>query len=220
MKVYAVWEGEFSDKKVIAIFSDPKTAHFYSMLGDNKYEERYVEEYELDKPQMEFTQKYVYVKYYFGSCKEWIESVKLCNKAFLPRISKQSCVEFEFTLSLSDRNAYTALTTEGKDSKWLLKVTQDKLAQYFYEHNTTKEKQMKKEDKKWAKKNKQYKGVFYNTSIQTKNEPTPIEIANDRVTKQMHAMVINGEELPDDVKLKEMFDKALADVKAEQEEKK
>ena len=212
MKVYAVWEGEFSDKEVVAVFSDPKTAHFYSMLDDR----RYVEEYELDKPQMEFAQRYVYVKYYFGAYTE-LESVKLCNKQFLPRISKESCVRFEFTLPLSDRNVYTCLTTEGKDSAWLLKVAQDKLAQYFYEHNTTREKQMKKHEKSIEKRRQKYNNWFASTSLHT--EPTPIQIANDRVAKQMHAMVINGEELPDDVKLKEMFDKALADVKAEQEEK-
>ena len=75
MKVYAVWEGYYSDKSVVAVFSDPKTAHFYSMLDD----ERYVEEYELDKPHVEFAQRYVYVKYYFGAYTE-LESVKLCNK--------------------------------------------------------------------------------------------------------------------------------------------
>ena len=213
MKVYAVWEGEFSDKEVIAVFSDSKTAHFYSMLDDR----RYVEEYELDKKQMEFSQRYVFVKYYFGAYTD-LESVRLYNKEIQPRISKESCVKFEFTLPLSDRNVYTWLTTTGKDSAWLLKTAQDKLAQYFYEHNTTREKQIEKHHKKIEKRSQRHINWFASTSLHT--EPTPVQIANDRVTQQMHAMIINGEELPDNVKLKEMFDKALAEANEEQEEKK
>ena len=144
-KVYVVTAGEYSDYHIEKIFTSRDVANLYSMLDSD----RRVETYEVDNVSVDTKKSFLKIVYNFGwmNC---VSSIEFTNKSIKPHIEIGGYPQFAFilTLDFSNERIHKAVLNFGKSSKLIEKTVQDKFAEYLYEHNTSKEEIIRKENEK------------------------------------------------------------------------
>lgn len=217
MKIYVVTAGEYSDYHIEKVFSDKHQAHMYSLLESD----RRVEQYELDDVTIKTNKKFIKVTYYF----KWqhVEKVELCSKEIKPMIDRKYGSYFEFTLPLSDKKLYSNIMRYGKNCGLIQKITRDKFMQYLYEHETTVEELIRKQNEKWEKQNNPYY-FLASTSSDTcgpnMHDPpfNPYYYADARMPDIMKQYADEHDgAFPDMLTLAKMYADQVADVKEEHE---
>ena len=183
--VYVVTSGEYSDYRIEKIFSDPRKAHLYSLLD----EDRRVEQYVMDDTDVTTKKSYLKIEYDYKYNR--IESITLCAKSFRPRIGKGWYRNFEVSLSMCDDRVYKNIMRYGKNSKVIFKIVQDKLAEYLYDHGMTREELIQKRDESHGVSDRYY---LYSTSLHT--EPTPAQVAASKVNDILHGLIAEGNPPP------------------------
>ena len=203
-RVYVVTSGEYSDYRIEKIFSDGKKAHMYSLLDPD----RRVEEYVVDDIDFKINRDHLRVEYNYRQ--NWIYEMTLRGESLTPGISDSWNNAFVFTIPLSDNRIYSNLLRYGKNSKVILKVAQDKFAEYCYEHNTSRDEIIRKQDEqKQQLLNNRY--PFATTSVDFSFDPW-LE-ASKIVTAVMNDKCANNEPLPDADAMQELYNDTLEGVK-------
>ena len=208
-RVYVVTSGDYSDYHIEQIFSSREKAHLYSLLDPD----RCVEEYYMDDIELKATHKYLLVSYdyRYGHNHEFM----LRNTPLKPRISKEWRNNFEFTIPMDNDRIYKNIVRYGKHSKVILKIAQDKFAEYLYEHNTSKEELIRKLDKKY---NRIPYGFASTSSDFTLPDWRPQLEVNKRVATVLKQMIVDGKPLPATEELQTIYDVTLDEVKKEHEQ--
>lgn len=209
-KVYVVTSGEYSDYRIEKVFSSMSKAHMYSLLDPD----RRVEEYDVDDMELNVVSDYLLVSYDYKY--NHIHELTLCGDPVKPRISRGWMKPFEFTLSLSDDRVHRNVMRYGKNSKVILKIVQDKFAEYCYELNTSREELIKERDGKYYNPN----AAFYTTSS-VLDAWTPSRTAlevNNCVAKALKQMIVDGKPLPPTEELQTIYFIKYKEVEKEHEQ--
>lgn len=197
-KVYVVTAGEYSDYHIEKVFSSKASAIMYSMLD----EDRQVETYEVDNVDVDVNKPLIKVTYNFGwmNC---IWNLEFTSKEIKPHIKVGGYPEysFVFTMDFSNKRIHQAVMRSGKNSKLIEKAARDKLAEYLYEHGTTKEEIVKKHKEEQAKR--------FGWPIASSSS-----VVNEDVAKQLKQLISEGQPLPDLAGLHDM----IAQTKQEKKE--
>ena len=209
-RVYVVTSGEYSDYQIEKIFSDRVKAHMYSLLNPD----RRVEEYDVDDVELDIAMDYLLVSYSYQYNE--IEGLTLCGDQVNPNISDGWTQPFEFTLMLSDDRVHRNVMRYGKNSKVILKIAQDKFAEYCYEHNTSREELIRKRDCKYYNPNI----AFYTTSSVIDDwTPSKTALETDKqVAKVLTQMVVDGKPLPPKEELQTIYFIKYQEVEKEHEQ--
>lgn len=209
-RVYVVTSGEYSDYHIEKVFSSKGKAHIYSLLDPD----RQVEEYDVDDMELNVVSDYLLVSYDYKY--NDIRELTLCGEQVKPRISRGWMKPFEFTLQMSDDRIYRNIMRYGKNSKVILKIIQDKFAEYCYEHNTSREELIRKRDGKYYNPN----AAFYTTSS-VPDDWTPSRTAfevNNYVAKVLKQMIVDGKPLPPTEELQTIYSIKYKEVEKEHEQ--
>ncbi len=209
-RVYVVTSGEYSDYRIEKVFSSHEKARLYSLID----QDRRVEEYDVDDIELNVVSDYILVSYDYKY--NHIDGLTLCGDHVNPNISESWMSTFEFTLMLSDDRVHRNAMRYGKNSKVILKIAQDKFAEYCYEHNTSREELIKKRDGKYYNSNV----VFYTTSS-VLDEWTPARTAFETdkfVTKVLTQMLVDGKPLPPKEELQTIYTTKYKEVEKEHED--
>lgn len=209
-RVYVVTSGEYSDYRIEKVFSSKSKAHMYSLLDPD----RQVEEYDVDDMELNVVSDYLLVSYDYKY--NHIHELTLCGDPVNPRISQSWMKPFEFTLSLSDDRIYRNIMRYGKNSKVVLKIAQDKFAEYCYEHNTFREELIRKRDGKYYNPN----AAFYTTSSVLDDwtpSRTVLEV-NKHVETALKQMIVDGKPLPTKEELQTIYFIKYKEVEKEHEQ--
>ena len=211
-RVYVVTSGEYSDYHIEKIFSDIVKAHMYSLLDPD----RRVEEYYIDDVELNTNKPYLLVSYDY----KWNQAHEfmLRNTPLKPRISKEWGRHFEFTIPLSDERIYKNICRYGKNSKVVLKIAQDKFAEYLYEHNTTKEKLIQKHEEEYRKKSTGYYSLASTSSGFDNSAYRQRLVVNERVATALKQMIVDGKPLPPVEELQTIYDVTASEVEKEHEQ--
>lgn len=127
MKVYIVTEGYYSDKSIKAVFSDPEQAKAYANL-DNQRE---IEEFELDAIHIEEPTK-ITVWYEYDS--NYISDISDTNSDYTTdSIARYYMNTFAAVVTLKGK-LLEDVGKYGTNSKLLLKIVQDRFAEYKAKH--------------------------------------------------------------------------------------
>jgi hypothetical protein len=208
-RVYIVTSGDYSDYRIEKVFSNRSKAHIYSLLD----QDRRVEEYDVDDLELNVVSDYLFVSYDYKY--NDILELTLCGEQVKPRISEGWRNPFEFTLSLSDDRIYRNLMRYGKNSKVILKIAQDKFAEYCYERNTSREELIRERDGKYYNPN----SAFYSTSSSFDNSAYRQRlVVNERVATALKQMIVDGKQLPPVEELQTIYDVTASDVEKENEQ--
>ena len=203
--IYVVTSGEYSDYRIEKIFSDPSKAHLYSLLDSD----RRVEHYVMDDTDVSTKKSYLKIEYDYKYNR--IVSITLCARPFRSRIGGGWHRNFEVSLSMGNDRVYKNIMRYGKNSKVIFKIVQDKLAEYLYERGMTREELIQKLD--------EYHGVdsygFYSTS--TNFEPTPAQVASEKVNDILHELIAEGNPPPTYGDVVAMFMQAQKDAEENNE---
>ena len=213
-RVYIVTSGSYSDYHIGKVFSDREKANMYSLLDPD----RRVEEYYMDDVELNTSKRYLLISYDYRH--NYGHEFTLRNTPLKPRISKEWGNHFEFTVPMDNERVYKNLARYGKNSKVILKIAQDKFAEYLYEHNTSKEELIDKLDKRYDR--GKYSDSYLLFASTSCDIPTPTSwIAkleeNKRVPEIMKQKAANGEPLPTLGELNGIYDDALEEVEKEHE---
>lgn len=209
-QVYVVTSGEYSDYRIEKIFSSRVKAHMYSLLDPD----RRVEEYDVDDMDFSVARDYLRVSYdYKYNC---ICEMTLRGEQIAPNISTESMKPFVVTLPMSDDRIYKNILRYGKNSKVILKIVQDKFAEYCYEHNTSREELIKKRDGKYYNPNV----AFYTTSsVLDAWTPSRTALETDkRVAKVLKQRIVDGQPLPPTEELQTIYFVKYKEVEKEHEQ--
>lgn len=209
-RVYIVTSGEYSDYRIEKVFSSHKKARLYSLLD---YDRR-VEEYDVDDIELNVVSDYLLVSYDYKYNN--IDRLALCGDQVNPNISEDWMRPFEFTLMLSDDKVHRNVMRYGKNSKVILKIAQDKFAEYCYEHNISREELIRKRDGKYYNQNV----AFYATSSvldEWTPEKTSLEVGS-RVATVLKQMVVDGKPLPPVEELQTIYFNKYQEVEKEHEQ--
>ena len=190
-RVYVVTDGEYSDYHIEKVFTDPVKARLYQMLqcpNDGK-----VEAYDLDEVAITIDNRWIHVKYNVKY--DYIEKIEVSDAGYNEIIEyKYGNVFYTYAVNLTNKRLYNSVIKCGSDSKMLLKITRDRFAQKAYELNSSKEELLKESKELYKKQNPDwYK--FERTSLYVP-QPNP---ENIRVNEQLHELIKNGQELPEDI---------------------
>lgn len=209
-QVYVVTSGDYSDYRIEKVFSSRDTAYMYSLLDPD----RRVEEYDVDDMDLNVARDYLRVSYDYKH--NDIREMTLCGEQIVPNISTGWMKPFVFTLPMSDDRIYKNILRYGKNSKVILKIAQDKFAEYCYEHNTSREELIKERDGKYDNPN----AVFYTTSS-VLDAWTPSRTAlevNNYVEKVLKQMIVDGKPLPPTEELQTIYSIKYKEVEKEHEQ--
>lgn len=205
--VYVVTSGEYSDYRIEKIFSDPVKAHLYSLLDSD----RRVEHYVMDDTDVTTKKSYLKIEYDYKY--NHIESITLCAKPFRPRIGKGWGMNFEVSLSMGDDRVYKNIMRYGKNSKVIFKIVQDKLAEYLYDRGMTREELIQKRDESHGVSDRYY---LCSTSLYT--EPTPAQVAADKVNDILHTLMAEGNPPPSYSDVVAMFTQAQKEAEEHEQD--
>jgi len=208
-RVYIVTSGEYSDYRIEKVFSSHEKARLYSLL---KHDRR-VEEYDVDDIELNVISEYLLVSYDYKY--NQIDGLTLCGDQVNPNISEGWMHPFEFTLMLSDDRVHRNVMRYGKSSKVILKIAQDKFAEYCYEHNTSRDELIRECDQYYYS-----NSGFYRTSS-VLDEWTPEKMSlevGSRVATVLKQMVVDGKPLPPVEELQTIYDVTASEVKKEHEQ--
>ena len=194
-KIYIVTAGEYSDYHIEKVFSSRSAANMYSMMDPD----RQVETYEVDNTDVNAKKSFVKVVYSFGWM-DCISSVEFAPKEITPHIKVGGYPQFAFifTLDFSNDRVRRAIMNFGKCSKLIEKTARDKLAEYLYEHGTTKEEIIQKHKEKMEK-------LYPHSRIASTSSDIAI---NEEVSKQLKQIFSAGLPLPDPSQVADMIEKA------------
>lgn len=208
-RVYVVTSGEYSDYRIEKVFSSKGKAHIYSLLDPD----RQVEEYDVDDMELNIVSDYILVSYDYKH--NYIRELTLCGDPVKPRISPGWMKPFEFTLPLSDDRINRNIMRYGKNSKVILKIAQDKFAEYCYEYNTSKEELIRKRDGKYYNPN----AAFYTTaSVLDDWTPSRTVLETDkRVETALKQRIVDGKPLPPKEELQTIYFIKYKEVEKEHE---
>lgn len=212
MKVYVVTAGEYSDYHIEKIFTDPEKAHLYSLTGC-EYDYRQVEEYDVDDGGFKTDKGYIRVVYNFRNNE--VTSVYLEGNPCKPALYDRNMYEFKFTLPLSNKRLYMNIMQYGKDCEYITKVAQDTFAKYCYEHDTSREKLIRKEEKKWEQRRHNY---FFATTSGSMPDWTPSWEANQLVNAVLKQKIADDEPLPSAIELLALWEDKAEKVRKEHEQ--
>ena len=208
-RVYVVTSGEYSNYQIEKIFSDRVKAHMYSLLNPD----RRVETYDVDDMELNVVSDYLLVSYDYKY--NHIDGLTLCGDQVNPNISDDWMRPFEFTLMLSDDRVHRNVMRYGKNSKVILKIAQDKFAEYCYEHNTSRDELIRKRDGKYYNPNV----AFYTTSSSFDNSAYRQRlVVNERVATVLKQMIVDGKPLPPVEELQTIYDVTASEVKKDHEQ--
>jgi hypothetical protein len=208
-RVYVVTSGEYSDYRIEKVFSSRRKAHMYSLIDPD----RRVEEYDVDDMELDVVSEYLLVSYDYKH--NYIRELTLCGEQVKPGISHGWMKPFKFTLPLSDDRIYRNIVRYGKDSKVIMKIIQDKFAEYCYEHNTSREELIRERDGKYYNPN----SAFYSTSSSFDNSAYRQRlVVNERVATVLKQMIVDGKPLPPVEELQTIYDVTASEVKKEHEQ--
>ena len=209
-QVYVVTSGEYSDYRIEKVFSSKVKAHMYSLLDPD----RRVEEYDVDDMDFSVARDYLRVSYDYKH--NDIREMTLRGEQIVPNISTEWMKPFVVTLPMSDDRIYKNILRYGKNSKVILKIVQDKFAEYCYEHNTSREELIKERDGKYYNPN----AAFYTTSsVLDAWTPSRTVLETDkRVAKVLTQMVADGKPLPPKEELKTIYFNKYQEVEKEHEQ--
>ena len=182
----------------------------YSLLDPD----RRVEEYDMDDMELNVVSDYLFVSYDYKH--NHIHELTLCGDPVKPRISQGWMKPFEFTLSLSDDKVHKNVMRYGKDSKVILKIAQDKFAEYCYEYNTSREELIRERDGKYYNPN----SAFYSTSSVLDGwTPSKTVLEVDKfVAKVLTQMFVDGKPLPAKEELQTIYTTKYKEVEKEHEQ--
>ena len=208
-RVYVVTSGEYSDYRIEKVFSSHEKARLYSLLDSD----RRVETYDVDDMELNVVSDYLLVSYDYKY--NYIDGLTLCGDQVNPNISDGWMRPFEFTLMLSDDRVHRNAMRYGKNSKVILKIAQDKFAEYCYEHNTSRDELIRKRDGKYYNPNV----AFYSTSGSFDNSAYRQRlVVNERVATVLKQMIVDGKPLPPVEELQTIYDVTASEVKKEHEQ--
>jgi len=212
MNVYVVTAGDYSDYHIVQIFTDRTKAHLFSLLDSDMR----VEEYVTDDKELTIRKGYLLVSYNYRYGQFY--DVTLTGRQVKPKITNEWRNPFVFTIPLSNERVFKNITRYGKNSKVILKIAQDKFAEYCYEHNTSKEELIRKQD------DKLYRKVYrYNLATTSSNchyeEPFNLKKeVSEKVTTVLKQRIADGEPLPLTEELETIYYSKVAEVKKEHEQ--
>lgn len=209
-RVYVVTSGEYSDYRIEKVFSSHEKARLYSLLDPD----RRVEAYDMNDVELNVMMDYLLVSYDYKY--NYIDGLTLCGDQVNPNISEDWMRSFEFTLMLSDDRVYRNVMRYGKNSKVILKIAQDKFAEYCYEHNTSREELIRERDGKYYNPNV----AFYSTSSVI-DDWTPSKTAletDKRVANVLKQMIVDGKPLPPTEELQTIYFIKYREVEKEHEQ--
>ena len=115
------------------------------------------------------------------------------------------------TIPLSNERVYSDLARYGKESKVILKIVQDKFAEYCYEHDTSREELIKARDEK-------YSNLCYGLYSTAAPDYTPKWEVDQRVATVLKQMIVNGKPLPPVEELQTIYNVTLSEVNKEHEQ--
>ena len=206
-RVYVVTYGEYSDYEIEKIFYVRVKAHMYSLLNPD----RRVEEYCMDDVELKINKRYLLVSYDYRY--NHAHEFTLRSTPLKPRISKEWGRHFEFTIPLSDERIYKNICRYGKNSKVVLKIAQDKFAEYCYEHNTTKEKLIQKHEEEYRKNSAGYYSLASTSSSFDNSAYRQRLVVNERVATALKKMIFDGKPLQQIEELQTIYDVTASEVK-------
>ena len=209
-RVYVVTSGEYSDYCIEKVFSSMSKAHMYSLLDPD----RRVEEYDVDDMELNVVSEYLLVSYDYKY--NDIRELTLCGEQVNPRISQGWMHPFKFTLMLSDDRVHRNVMRYGKNSKVILKIAQDKFAEYCYEHSTSRDELIRKRDGKYYNPN----AAFYTTSsVLDAWTPSKTALETDKqVAKVLKQMIVDGKPLPPTEEMQTIYSIKYKEVEKEHEQ--
>lgn len=209
-QVYVVTSGEYSDYRIEKVFSSRVKAHMYSLLDPD----RRVEEYDMDDMDFSVARDYLRVSYDYKH--NDIREMTLRGEQIAPNISTELTKPFVVTLPMSDDRIYKNILRYGKNSKVILKIVQDKFAEYCYEHNTSREELIKERDGKYYNPNV----AFYTTSsVLDAWSPSKTALETDkRVAKVLKQRIVDGKPLPPTEELQTIYFVKYKEVEKEHEQ--
>ena len=196
MKVYIVTSGEYSNYGIEKVFFNKEKARFYQMI--NHPYDGYVEEYKISDEVVNDEQRNRPIKIKYNIRTNEIISTNICNdKQDMNQIEFKSFEPyFIFSLKLGTGRLFSNVMRYGRESKMLLKIAQDRLAQHLYERGTSKEEIIERASKMFYDKYGRYPYThIISTSISETHEVHVNPVA-EAVNKKLHDIIASGGELP------------------------
>lgn len=201
MKVYIVTFGEYSSYGIEKVFFNKEKARFYQMIKHPL--DGYVEEYEISDDVVNDEQRKRPVKVQYNIRLNQIIGIKVCNdEQDMNQIKFESFDPYYiFSLKLGTGRLFNNVMRYGRESKMLLKIAQDRLAQHLYERGTTKEDIIQRAHQMFYDKYGNYPPYFHiRTSMPEIHEvKIPANPVADEVDRRLREMVKNGETLPESI---------------------
>jgi len=191
-RVYIVTDGEYSDYHIEKVFTDPVKARLCQMLLCPDYGR--VEIYDVDDVEITVNSNWIRVIYYVNS--DYIDKIEVSDAGEYESISYEyGGVYYTFSINLTNKRLYSNVIKYGMGSKMLLKIAQDKFAQWAYEHDTNKEELLEEAKQKL---NRSY-GFDIVTAYTTSAGFPEQKTVNVLVDERLRELLKNEQSLPDNL---------------------
>lgn len=198
MKVYVVTSGYYEDYTIENVFFNKEKARFYQMI--NCPYNGSVEEYEVNDEVISDDQRNRLIEVTYDIKDGAIRQVTVCStNEETNQIKFEWCQPFYvFTLRLGKGRLFSNVIRYGRNSKMLLKIAQDRLAQHLHERETTREEIIERAEQMYYDKygHLPYTHIVRTAMPEVHEVDVPSDPVWDEVAKRLRERVKNGETLP------------------------